>query len=77
MKLWGHAYATGWNLYVLYFLESIFGCAVDLFVLISGYFIYERQRRTLAKPFELLLQVVLFNERLYFASTILHHECAW
>lgn len=34
----------------------------------------ERQKRTLAKPFELLVQVVLFNELLYFASTILHHE---
>lgn len=62
------------NLYVLYFLESIFACAVNLFILISGYFMCERQKRTLAKPFELLVQVVLFNELLYFASTIVHHE---
>lgn len=70
----GFAYATGLNLYVLYFLESIFACAVNLFVLVSGYFMCEQQKRTLAKPFELLVQVVLFNELLYFASTIVHHE---
>lgn len=34
----------------------------------------ERQKRTLSKPFELLMQVVLFNELLYFASTMVHHE---
>ena len=75
MKIWGGlSYAIGTNLYILYFLESISICAVNLFVLISGYFMCERQKRTLAKPFELLVRVVLFAEAGYFATAIIHNE---
>lgn len=70
----GFAYATEVNLHILYFLESCFICAVDLFILISGYFLCECQKRTLTKPFELLVQVIFFNEVLYFISTLIHRE---
>ena len=61
----GLAYAQGINLVILYYLESLFACAVNLFVLISGYFMYTKQKRTLDKPFELLVQVILFGEIFY------------
>lgn len=70
----GFAYATGLNLYILYFLESLCICAVDLFVLITGYFMCEKQDRILNKPLELLLQVILFNVAFYVVSVILHSE---
>lgn len=49
------------NYYMLYFLESLTICAVDLFMLISGYFLSTSKRRNLWKPIELIAQVVLFN----------------
>lgn len=53
------------NLYVLYFLESLCICAVDLFILISGYFLSGTQKRNYIKPFQLIFQVILINEALY------------
>jgi len=72
----GMAYAKGVNLYILYCLESLFACAVDLFVLISGYFMCTKQKRALSKPFELIVQVILFNEFFYVFSLLVHHEHA-
>ncbi len=72
----GLAYARGINLYILYCLESLFACAVNLFVLISGYFMCTKQKRALDKPFELLVQVILFNEIFYILSVLVHHEHA-
>lgn len=34
----------------------------------------ERQKRTLVRPFELLVHVVLFGEAGYFATAIIHNE---
>lgn len=45
----------------LYFLESLSVCAVDLFVLISGYFSCTLTKRSAIKPIKLLFQVVIFN----------------
>ena len=39
----GFLYATGLNRAILMFLESIFICGVNLYVLISGYFLCERK----------------------------------
>lgn len=49
------------NFYLVHILEAVFICAVDLFVLISGYFLSESKRRSLWKPVELIVQVMLFS----------------
>ena len=61
------------NFYALYALESLFMCAVDLFMLISGYFMCNGKSRDLWKPIELILQVILINEALYICQKILSH----
>ena len=45
----GITYATkgSANFYILYFLESLFACAVDLFILISGYFMCTNNKRNI------------------------------
>ena len=70
----GIAYAQkgSLNFYILYGLESVFICAVDLFILISGYFMCESKRRNLWKPIELIVQVMLFNEAIYLMRAALH-----
>lgn len=62
------------NFYVLYFLESISICAVDLFMLISGYFMCESKKKSLWKPIELLIQVMTFHEAIYLLKVILGLE---
>ena len=57
--------------YVLFGIESIGICAVDLFILISGYFLATSQRRSVLKPLELLVQVVAFSEANYIGRTLL------
>ena len=54
--------SAGLNGYILNGLKSIFTCAVDTFILISGYFMAEKQRVTVEKPIRLLLQVAIFGE---------------
>lgn len=51
----------GLNQYILYFLESICICAVDLFVLISGYFLCTTEKRSLGKVVELFVQVIFYK----------------
>lgn len=62
------------NLYVLYVLESIFACGVNLFMLISGYFLCEVKNRNIWKAIELVVQVIIFKEAIYFIQVILHLE---
>ena len=73
-------YNNGWGLkavppgssqQLLYFLESLCICAVDLFVLISGYFLSGTQRRSLLKPLELLIQVIAFEVGIYLVLVII------
>jgi len=47
--------------YLLMVLESLFVCAVDLFMLISGYFLAATEKRSLWKPMQLVIQVMLFQ----------------
>ena len=47
--------------FIMAFLEVISICAVNLFVLISGYFLRNVSERDLLKPVELVFQVVLFG----------------
>lgn len=52
---------------ILLILESIAVCAVDLFVMISGYFLGDKNERNLIKVFQLLFQVSVFGLALYVA----------
>ena len=49
------------NAYIMYFLENVFICAVNVFVLISGYFMCEKKSAKTIKAIELVFQVVAFN----------------
>ena len=59
------------NPYLLYLLESMVICSVNVFILISGYFMCTSYKRNLSKPLKLLLQLVLFRELLCFLSIFL------
>lgn len=62
------------NQYLLFFVESISICAVDLFVLVSGYFLCSTQKRSVLKPMELLVQVVVFREAEYVIKALIGHS---
>ncbi len=62
------------NELILQILEAASICAVDLFVMISGYFLYKTNRRTLGKGLAMLLQVSLYSVSIYFISCILKHS---
>ncbi len=49
------------NYWVLLILESLCICAVDLFILISGYFLCASGKRRIVKALELVLQVVVIR----------------
>lgn len=72
----GFLYVTEYsaNYWVLHFLESIFVIAVDLFILISGYFMATNQKRSLWKPIKLLVQVIAFRVCLYLGGFIFHDK---
>lgn len=73
----GHAFAyvadvanADTKRFLLFFFESACVCAVDLFMLISGYFMCRSQKRTLIKPFDLYLQYFLLHSALSVLSQI-------
>ena len=49
------------NYYSLMSLESVFICAVDLFFIISGYFLTKSYKCNIRKPVELIVQVIIFK----------------
>lgn len=53
------------NEFVLQLLESLFICAVDTFVIISGYFLSKSNRRTVGKCINLLVQLLVFRVAFY------------
>lgn len=53
------------NFYILNILESIFIPAVNVFIIISGFFLYNTQKRNLWKIIELLVQVIVIYELKY------------
>ncbi|MBR2937941.1 MAG: acyltransferase [Oscillospiraceae bacterium] len=61
------------NYYLLQFLEILFICAVNLFVLISGYFLYNTNSRKAIKAVELVAQVILIGVAKYLANVIFFH----
>lgn len=56
--------------YALFFLQSVFICAVNVFVMISGYFMADTTRVNIKKPIRLLVQVVVFREMIYIIKTL-------
>lgn len=59
------------NQYYLYLTESLFICAVDLFIMISAYYLCKTKKRRLIKVVELIFQVIVFNLAFYFVSVFL------
>jgi surface polysaccharide O-acyltransferase-like enzyme len=57
--------------YVLFFLEALAICCVDLFIIISGYFSSQTQKRSFLKPLELIIQVIFFKEFRYIVRILL------
>lgn len=58
------------NYVILLILENIFVCAVDVFVIITGYFLCDNNKRSIIKIIELILQVILFKIGIYVISSI-------
>ncbi len=54
------------NQYYLYFTENMFVCAVNLFIMISAYFLSFTEKRKFTKVTGLIFQVIIFNILFYF-----------
>lgn len=59
------------NYWFLNAVESIFICAVNLFMIISAYFMASSNKRDLWKPIQLLAQVIIFSVSKYALISIL------
>lgn len=59
------------NSYILLLLEGLFVCAVNVFVLISGYFLSSTTKRKTVKAVELVVQVVVMALGLYLGTSLL------
>lgn len=68
----GLLYANGINKIMLNILECVSICAVDVFVICSGYFLSDTCKRTFSKPFFLLVQVVVMQQICYMADVALN-----
>ncbi len=64
----GFRYASGSNEIVLYLLECLFRCGVDVFILISGYFLCQNNKRGVSKPLSLIIMVIAVNLLFYLYS---------
>lgn len=60
--------------YFLYFIETLFICAVNLYVMISAYFLSQSNNRKFSKIVELFIQVILFNVAIYSLKAIINQE---
>lgn len=63
--------AEGINHHALMLMECLSVSAVNIFVMISGYFMCTNNKRSVLKPLELIIQVILVSEALYLMSVIL------
>ena len=61
------------NSILLYILEAFCVAAVNIFVLINGYFDLRSNRRDLIKPIKLIVQVMLFNLAYYLLRVVIGH----
>lgn len=60
------------NQYFLYITENLFICAVDLFILISAYFLSITKKRNFIKIVELIIQVIFFRCIFYVISIFVY-----
>jgi len=51
-------------------IRSLAACAVDIFLIISGYFMCTSNARVWGKPLSLILQVCVYNELMYIVEVI-------
>lgn len=56
---------NGINMNVMLLSRSISSCAVDIFILISGYFMVKSNKRIVGKPINILSQVIYRNLLIY------------
>lgn len=57
--------------YALYFLQSMAISAVNVFILISGYFMCGASKVDVKKPIRLLIQVIVFRELIYITQNLI------
>ncbi len=57
----GFAASGSVNEFIMVLFETLSICAVNVFVLISGYFLADNNKRDLLKPVELILQVLILG----------------
>ena len=64
------------SFYIISLIESIFVPAVNVFIIISGYFLCSKSEINLMKPINLLVQLVVFREVLNLILVLLPHTNA-
>lgn len=62
------------NVFIIYPAESLAICAVDLFMMISGYYLCCKDNRSIRKSVELLVQALLFGLGMYIVRIVLGQE---
>lgn len=60
--------------YMIMYLESFFICAVDVFILISGYFLSEKKQASVKKPLRLIIQLICFRITVKLIRILLHKD---
>lgn len=65
-------YTTGINKVIAQFLEALSICAVNTFVMISGYFLVNSFNRKIKKILKLFLQVIVYGIFMYLAGVMLN-----
>lgn len=58
------------NHYYLFLTQNIFICAVNVFIIISGYFLCTTEKRNFIKVVELIIQVIFFNGIYYLFAIV-------
>ena len=56
-----YVHSGGCNEFILTLLTSVFVCAVNVFLCITGYFMHGKESSNLSKPVDLLIQVIIIN----------------
>ena len=63
---------TGFDKIIVHFIEALSICAVNCFVMISGYFLVNSYNRNIKKIIGLFLQVIIYGIIMYSAGVILN-----
>lgn len=56
---------------ILYFFECLCICSVNVFVLLTGYFMCKSKDRSIHKPLKLVIEVIFFSLFFYFMKVFL------